>query len=106
MYDREHSKIGFWKTNCSELWERLQITSAPLPVPSSSNRKNSSAELPPSEPPNYVLPGNVHCSSSSELYIIFYLALLDKYIFFNTLCRFQSERPFYWVSCISSCGRS
>ncbi|PPS19684.1 hypothetical protein GOBAR_AA00903 [Gossypium barbadense] len=25
-YDRKDSKIGFWKTNCSELWERLHVT--------------------------------------------------------------------------------
>ena len=24
-YDRHNEKIGFWKTNCSELWERLHI---------------------------------------------------------------------------------
>lgn len=59
MYDREHSKIGFWKTNCSELWERLHITSALSPIPSSSEGKNSSTELSPSEPPNYVLPGDL-----------------------------------------------
>ncbi|PPD68450.1 hypothetical protein GOBAR_DD34666 [Gossypium barbadense] len=37
-YDREHSKIGFWKTNCSELWERLHITGALSPTPSSSGK--------------------------------------------------------------------
>lgn len=66
MYDREHSKIGFWKTNCSELWERLHITGALSPIPSSSEGKNSSTDLSPSEPPNYVLPGTVCCSSSSN----------------------------------------
>ncbi|XP_031267136.1 aspartic proteinase-like protein 2 [Pistacia vera] len=55
MYDREHSKIGFWKTNCSELWERLQETGTPPQVPSSG--KNPSAKLPPNEPSNYALPG-------------------------------------------------
>ncbi|KAK9228367.1 hypothetical protein WN944_021317 [Citrus x changshan-huyou] len=59
MYDREHSKIGFWKTNCSELWERLHITGALSPIPSSSEGKNSSTDLSPSEPPNYVLPGDL-----------------------------------------------
>ncbi|KAJ0098007.1 hypothetical protein Patl1_28585 [Pistacia atlantica] len=55
MYDREHSKIGFWKTNCSELWEQLQETGTPPQVPSSG--KNSSAKLPPNEPSNYALSG-------------------------------------------------
>ncbi|XP_044490217.1 aspartic proteinase 36-like isoform X2 [Mangifera indica] len=55
MYDREHSKIGFWKTNCSELWERMKETSTQPMVP--SNGKNSSAELPPNEPPNNALAG-------------------------------------------------
>ncbi|CAJ1929420.1 unnamed protein product [Sphenostylis stenocarpa] len=32
MYDREHTKIGFWKTNCSELWERLHVSDAPPPL--------------------------------------------------------------------------
>ncbi|KAL5753082.1 hypothetical protein ACOSP7_023253 [Xanthoceras sorbifolium] len=62
MYDREHSKIGFWKTNCSELWERLHVTGASPPVPSSSNGNNSTTELPPSEPPNHVLPGGLQIS--------------------------------------------
>lgn len=75
MYDREHSKIGFWKTNCSELWERLHITGALSPIPSSSEGKNSSTYLSPSEPPNYVLPGTVCCSSSSN-HIFFFLQLL------------------------------
>lgn len=57
MYDREHSKIGFWKTNCSELWERMKETSTQPMVP--SNGKNSSAELPPNEPPNNALAGTV-----------------------------------------------
>ncbi|KAK2650037.1 hypothetical protein Ddye_017526 [Dipteronia dyeriana] len=59
MYDREHSKIGFWKTNCSELWERLHVPGASPPVPSSSNGNNSTTESPPTEPPNHVLPGEV-----------------------------------------------
>ncbi|CAL5326184.1 unnamed protein product [Camellia sinensis] len=51
MYDREHEKIGFWKTNCSELWERLHITSAPPPVPSTSDRTNSTADESPTVAP-------------------------------------------------------
>lgn len=64
MYDREHKKVGFWKTNCYELWERLHITvgSAP-PLPPSGGQGNSTAEMPPSSTPNgtpkYALPGGI-----------------------------------------------
>ncbi|KAK9284849.1 hypothetical protein L1049_024029 [Liquidambar formosana] len=51
MYDREHLKIGFWKTNCSELSERLHISAAPPPVPSDSNGENKTAEMSPSLAP-------------------------------------------------------
>lgn len=61
MYDREHSKIGFWKTNCSELWERLQISRSSPPFSPAPNEKNSTMEVPPTLAPNeashYVLPG-------------------------------------------------
>ncbi|KAG6513430.1 aspartic proteinase 36-like [Zingiber officinale] len=32
-YDRQNEKIGFWKTNCSELWERLHMGGASSPTP-------------------------------------------------------------------------
>ncbi|KAL3726125.1 hypothetical protein ACJRO7_031070 [Eucalyptus globulus] len=51
MYDREHSKIGFWKTNCSELWERLQQSNAPPPVPSAPDEKGQSEHMPPNLAP-------------------------------------------------------
>ncbi|KAJ7944487.1 Aspartic proteinase-like protein 2 [Quillaja saponaria] len=50
-YDREHSKIGFWKTNCSELWERLHISDVPPPVPPNSDGKNLSEVPAPSLAP-------------------------------------------------------
>ncbi|KAJ4848821.1 hypothetical protein Tsubulata_017266 [Turnera subulata] len=60
MYDRGNSKIGFWKTNCSELWERLHVSSAPQPGPSSSDRNSSTSEISPTMSPGvqpqYVLP--------------------------------------------------
>lgn len=62
MYDREHSKIGFWKTNCSELWETLHISDAPPPISPAFN-ENVTTEVPPTlapapyEAPDYVLPG-------------------------------------------------
>ncbi|XP_030538914.1 aspartic proteinase 36-like [Rhodamnia argentea] len=51
MYDREQSKIGFWKTNCSELWERLQQSNAPPPVPSPPDGKGPSEDMPPNLAP-------------------------------------------------------
>ncbi|XP_062154924.1 aspartic proteinase 36-like [Alnus glutinosa] len=63
MYDREHSKIGFWKTNCSELWEKLHISGSPPLMPSAPNRENSTTEIPPTlapaEAPHYGLPGEL-----------------------------------------------
>ncbi|KAG8641173.1 aspartic proteinase nepenthesin-1 isoform X2 [Manihot esculenta] len=60
MYDRENSKMGFWKTNCSELWERLHRTGAPAPSSSASNRTNSTIGMPPTLAPSnqlqYILP--------------------------------------------------
>ncbi|XP_039008129.1 aspartic proteinase 39-like [Hibiscus syriacus] len=58
-YDREHSKIGFWKTNCSELWERLHMPGAPSPSPSSRGKGNSiesPTTLAPGGSPHYDLP--------------------------------------------------
>ncbi|KAK4765126.1 hypothetical protein SAY86_026216 [Trapa natans] len=47
MYDREHSRIGFWKTNCSELWERLHLPSsaAPWVPPTSDKTENHTNEV-------------------------------------------------------------
>lgn len=55
-YDREHDKIGFWKTNCSELWERLNGTGAHPPAaspagPSTVDTPESSVALPPAATP-------------------------------------------------------
>ncbi|KAH1249981.1 Aspartic proteinase-like protein 2 [Glycine soja] len=52
MYDREQTKIGFWKTNCAELWERLQTSIAPPPLPPNSGVRNSSEALEPSVAPS------------------------------------------------------
>ncbi|CAK9317100.1 unnamed protein product [Citrullus colocynthis] len=47
-YDRENTTIGFWKTNCSELWKNLHYLSpAPPPAPLPSFGQNTSKEIPP-----------------------------------------------------------
>ncbi|MED6196675.1 hypothetical protein PIB30_049606 [Stylosanthes scabra] len=53
-YDREHTKVGFWKTNCSELWERLQISNTSLSMPPNSALTNSSQTFGPSVAPTAV----------------------------------------------------
>ncbi|KAI5658940.1 hypothetical protein M9H77_27733 [Catharanthus roseus] len=62
-YDREHEKIGFWKTNCSDLWNRLQTPNAPSPVPPGLNDTDSTEDvaptLAPSEPPGYNVSGSL-----------------------------------------------
>ncbi|CAH9073613.1 unnamed protein product [Cuscuta epithymum] len=49
-YDREHERIGFWKTNCSELWDRLGAPVAP-PLPSElhNNISNVNMTSPPTD---------------------------------------------------------
>ncbi|XP_068656503.1 aspartic proteinase 36-like [Aristolochia californica] len=60
-YDRQNQRVGFWKTNCSELWERLHIPIAPSPAPASSIGRNSASDgspaLPPAVLPDSVIPG-------------------------------------------------
>ncbi|XP_021714399.1 aspartic proteinase nepenthesin-1-like [Chenopodium quinoa] len=75
-YDREHLKVGFWKTNCSELWEGLRVTDnsptpAPAPAPAPLNGEVStpgllptpaSASAPGPAPkgvPSYAIPGEI-----------------------------------------------
>ncbi|KAF0907115.1 hypothetical protein E2562_015655 [Oryza meyeriana var. granulata] len=49
-YDRHNEKIGFWKTNCSELWERLHISEVPSPAPSGSS--GSEGDMAPAPAPS------------------------------------------------------
>uniref|UniRef100_A0ACD5YRF2 Uncharacterized protein n=1 Tax=Avena sativa TaxID=4498 RepID=A0ACD5YRF2_AVESA len=49
-YDRHNDKIGFWKTNCSELWERLHVGGAPSPA--SSSDPGSQADFAPAPAPS------------------------------------------------------
>ncbi|XP_077233718.1 aspartic proteinase 36-like [Tasmannia lanceolata] len=70
-YDRENQKIGFWKTNCSELWERLHFPGvpssapSPWPTPSASHSSNSSIEVAPTPSPSGLpdntIPGLASC---------------------------------------------
>ncbi|KAK1410298.1 hypothetical protein QVD17_36833 [Tagetes erecta] len=67
MYDREHNKIGFWKTNCSDLWASLHDSGAPISSPDTS----------PSAPmvsPYHIAPGSKVGS------IIFYMSLNIRYL--------------------------
>ncbi|KAH9315061.1 hypothetical protein KI387_023688, partial [Taxus chinensis] len=54
-YDRSNERIGFWKTNCSELWQRLQSAVPPPPVTPNSKDKNISDRghiVPPAPAPS------------------------------------------------------
>lgn len=71
-YDRANDKIGFWKTNCSELWKRLNYSYAPPPAPSAFDGRNTSAEISPSIAPSglpdTVIPGTVGFKCLNSLY--------------------------------------
>ena len=61
-YDREHLKVGFWKTNCSELWEKLRVSdTSPAPAPAPSSGEISIPATSPAPPPigvpSYVISG-------------------------------------------------
>ncbi|KAI3785118.1 hypothetical protein L1987_44230 [Smallanthus sonchifolius] len=67
MYDREHEKIGFWKTNCSDIWERLHVSGGPPRASSPAGGSNSTADISPSLPPTmspkYIPPGETEIGS-------------------------------------------
>lgn len=52
-YDRENEKIGFWKTNCSELWDRLHVHDGHAP---STDNINTTIGMPPSLAPTGMHP--------------------------------------------------
>lgn len=62
-YDRQNRRIGFWKTNCSHLWEALHMDVTPSSMPSASHDKNytgeNSSAASSSAPQSYNLPGPV-----------------------------------------------
>ncbi|KAL8251008.1 hypothetical protein R6Q59_034701 [Mikania micrantha] len=50
-YDREHERIGFWKTNCSDIWDRLHVSGEPTHTSSPPNVSKSTPDISPSSPP-------------------------------------------------------
>ena len=69
-YDREHMKIGFWKTNCSEIWEKFHLPNSSAAEPSASIRENSTEEIMPTLTPSGPLGVNVGMISSVEFSLI------------------------------------
>lgn len=60
-YDRENDKLGFLKTNCSDLWRRLAAPESPAPTSPISQNKSSNISPSPakSESPTTDLPGSL-----------------------------------------------
>ncbi|KAE8099940.1 hypothetical protein FH972_017883 [Carpinus fangiana] len=50
-YDRENDKVGFWKTNCSELWKSLHYLGPPA-----SHSQNTTVGIPPTVAPTGLPP--------------------------------------------------
>ncbi|GAB2228362.1 hypothetical protein Droror1_Dr00010197 [Drosera rotundifolia] len=50
-YDRKNERVGFWKTNCSDLWKNLSAKLSPSPSPSVYHGKNTSSGLTPAHSP-------------------------------------------------------
>lgn len=83
-YDRENDKIGFWKTNCSELWKRLQVPVVPVPAPVVYPAGNTSEEMPPTEAPSGLPPdfhagrvrsNHLHCLYAKVQFKLKYVAV-------------------------------
>ena len=88
-YDRGNDRIGFLKTNCSELWRRVEFTGAPAPAPLVSKSKDTNMEIPPTlapsgSPPN-VLPGAwlITCFQTmfSPCLLVSFLALFHELMY-------------------------
>ncbi|XP_039121107.1 aspartic proteinase CDR1-like [Dioscorea cayenensis subsp. rotundata] len=77
-YDRQNRRIGFWKTNCSHLWEALHMDVTPSSMPSASHDKNytgeNSSAASSSAPQSYNLPGQFQIGA-----ITFEISLSVKY---------------------------
>lgn len=73
-YDRENERIGFWKTNCSELWDRLNLSPSPPPppLPSGLDNTNSSANLTPALAPSLPLE---HAPGTKKLFSYLFVTI-------------------------------
>ncbi|KAL9245822.1 hypothetical protein vseg_019427 [Gypsophila vaccaria] len=76
-YDREHLKVGFWKTNCSELWDRLNAGSDSTALPP-LGVEVPSAEMPPASAPDGEL-SHVISGDTQVGYITFDISFSVKY---------------------------
>lgn len=73
-YDRENDKIGFWKTNCSELWKSLHYLDPSAPPPLPSHSQNTNVGIPPTAasgglPPTLSPDGLPHAGFPGEFQI-------------------------------------
>ncbi|CAN4087033.1 unnamed protein product [Withania somnifera] len=77
-YDRQHDMIGFWKTNCSELWDRLNLSPPPPPLPAGLDNTNSTGSMNPTLVPS----GSLGHNAPGEIkvgFITFYMSLSVNY---------------------------
>ncbi|XP_015056415.1 aspartic proteinase CDR1-like isoform X2 [Solanum pennellii] len=80
-YDRQHEMVGFWKTNCSDLWNRLNL-SPPPPSPSGLVNTNSTGSMYPTLVPT----GSPGYNASGEIkvgFITFYMSLSVNHLDLN-----------------------
>ncbi|RWW04076.1 hypothetical protein GW17_00032719 [Ensete ventricosum] len=89
-YDRQNERIGFWKTNCSVLWERLH--SGGGPTPGVLDFTNSIVN----DSPTPVLPDLMLCSTWWEWRTMLLLVgiLLAAFLWFTALSMWpDASRP-------------
>ncbi|XP_073026784.1 aspartic proteinase 36-like [Primulina eburnea] len=79
-YDREHERIGFWKTNCSELWEKLNVSAVSPPLPSGIDLNKSTMATAPtlafSGPPSFKTPAASFSSSSISTAVLYWSSMI------------------------------
>ncbi|XP_073311987.1 aspartic proteinase 39-like isoform X2 [Primulina huaijiensis] len=85
-YDREHERIGFWKTNCSELWEKLNVSAVSPPLPSGIDQNKSTTVTAPtlasSGPPSFKTPASFSSSSISTALLDWSSMIYTVFLFF------------------------